>query len=96
MRPALTVQRLPFRPRAVSLLDVVEHIAPDRMADWLSELLDALRPDLRFDSAIGDDATDPIADAYRQGVFPASVVTDTDFGAINAWLRTLDRTGRGD
>ncbi|HEY8206054.1 MAG TPA: methyltransferase domain-containing protein [Myxococcaceae bacterium] len=48
MRPALTVQRLPFRPRVVSLLDVVEHIAPDRLAAWLTELLDALRPDLRF------------------------------------------------
>jgi uncharacterized membrane protein len=33
---------------------------------------------------------------HGHGLFPASVVTDTDFGAINAWLRTLDRTGRGD
>jgi uncharacterized membrane protein len=33
---------------------------------------------------------------HGHGLFPASVVTDTDFGAINAWLRTLDRSGRGD
>jgi hypothetical protein len=48
MHPARTVERLPFRPRVVSLLDVVEHIAPDALAGWLTELLDALRPDLRF------------------------------------------------
>ena len=48
MHPALTVERLPFRPRVVSLLDLVEHIAPDALAGWLGELLDALRPDLRY------------------------------------------------
>jgi len=48
LRPSLAVQKLPFRPRVVALLDVVEHIAPDRLAGWLAELLDALRPDLRF------------------------------------------------
>jgi hypothetical protein len=47
-RPSAAVQKLRFRPRVVTLLDVVEHIAPERMEDWLSELLDALRPDLRF------------------------------------------------
>lgn len=46
LRPALAVQRLSFRPRVVALLDVLEHVAPDRLAGWLVELLDALRPDL--------------------------------------------------
>lgn len=48
MHPARTVERLPFRPRVVSLLDVVEHIDPDALAGWLTELLDALRPDLKY------------------------------------------------
>ncbi len=48
MRPALAVRQLRFRPQVVSLLDVVEHIEPERLAGWLTELLDALRPDLRF------------------------------------------------
>jgi len=48
MHPARTVERLPFRPRVVSLLDVVEHIEPDALAGWLTELLDALRPDLKY------------------------------------------------
>jgi len=46
--PARTVERLPFRPRVVSLLDVVEHIDPPALAGWLTELLDALRPDLGY------------------------------------------------
>jgi mono/diheme cytochrome c family protein len=33
---------------------------------------------------------------HQHGLFPASAVTDSDFAAINAWLRTLDRSGRGD
>jgi hypothetical protein len=33
---------------------------------------------------------------HQHGLFPASVVTGSDFAAINAWLRTLDRSGRGD
>ncbi|HVE82299.1 MAG TPA: class I SAM-dependent methyltransferase [Myxococcales bacterium] len=48
MHPARVVRRLRFRPRVVTLLDVVEHISPDRLDGWLAELLDALRPDLRF------------------------------------------------
>jgi uncharacterized membrane protein len=28
---------------------------------------------------------------HQRGLFPASVVTDEDFAAVNAWLRTLNR-----
>ncbi|QEC49819.1 DUF2231 domain-containing protein [Baekduia soli] len=31
---------------------------------------------------------------HGHGLFPAAVVTDRDFQAIDAWLRTLPRTGR--
>lgn len=48
MHPAAAVRQLQLRPRVVTLLDVVEHIAPERLAGWLVELLDALRPELRF------------------------------------------------
>ena len=32
----------------------------------------------------------------RNGLFPPAAVSDRDFQAINAWLRTLQRRGGGD
>ena len=33
---------------------------------------------------------------HQHGLFPPSVVTDRDFAAIDAWLRTLAPSGRRD
>jgi uncharacterized membrane protein len=51
---------------------------------------------LRAPPLAGGRGVEDFRRVHQHGLFPASVVTDTDFGAINAWLRTLDRSGRGD
>jgi hypothetical protein len=35
----LDASRLPFRPRVVTLLDVIEHFPPERLAEWLGAAL---------------------------------------------------------
>jgi SAM-dependent methyltransferase len=45
-RPRAVAETVPFRPRVLTLLDVLEHVEPDRLGDWLAELVDAFRPEL--------------------------------------------------
>jgi mono/diheme cytochrome c family protein len=42
----------------------------------------------------GVDLTD-FRRVHEHGLFPKQIVTDRDFAAVNAWLRTLKRTGGG-
>jgi hypothetical protein len=44
--PAL--QHLPFRPRILTMLDVVEHFPPDQLKDLLGNVLGGLRPALEL------------------------------------------------
>lgn len=52
----------------------------------------------RGPSLAGGRGLDDFRRVHAHGLFPPSVVTDTDFAAINAYLRTLapPRGGRSD
>jgi hypothetical protein len=42
------LQRLPFRPRIVTMLDVIEHFPPDQLNGILGSILAALQPELEL------------------------------------------------
>lgn len=44
----LSLHRLSFRPRVMTLLDVVEHFPADRLFSMFAEILDALRPEIQL------------------------------------------------
>jgi hypothetical protein len=45
---AEVLQKLPFRPRVLTMLDVVEHFPPDQLHEVLGNLLRGLRPELEL------------------------------------------------
>ncbi len=45
---AEVLQRLPFRPRILTMLDVVEHFRPNQLQEMLGNLLGGLRPELEL------------------------------------------------
>ena len=51
---------------------------------------------LRAPSLAGGRELPDFRRVHQHGLFPPSVVTDRDFAAIDAWLRTLAPTGRRD
>ena len=44
----VALQQLPFRPRILTMLDVVEHFPPDQLVDLLGNVLRGLRPELEL------------------------------------------------
>jgi mono/diheme cytochrome c family protein len=50
---------------------------------------------LRGPSLAGGRGLDDFRRVHGAGLFPPAVVTDRDFAALNAWLKTLKGTGRG-
>ena len=45
---AAVLRTLPFRPRVLTMLDVVEHLQPDQLRDVLDNVLEGMRPDLEL------------------------------------------------
>ena len=45
---ASVFQKLPFRPRILTMLDVVEHFSPDQLNEVLGSVLRGLRPELEL------------------------------------------------
>jgi hypothetical protein len=45
---AAVLSSLPFRPRILTLLDVIEHFSPARVEDHMRVLIDTLRPELEI------------------------------------------------
>jgi mono/diheme cytochrome c family protein len=50
---------------------------------------------LRGPSLAGGAELEEFRHVHGTGLFPPTVVTDRDFAAVNAWLQTLQRRGRG-
>lgn len=102
-RPGAVAAEVPFRPRVLTLLDVLEHVEPDRLGDWLTELLDAFRPELAavlikvpissglmYRSAAGlarVGMTAPLDQLYQVGTFPPHL----NYFSVRSMRALLDR-----
>jgi hypothetical protein len=80
------LRSLPFRPRVLTMLDVVEHFTPDRVIDHLNAIVAALQPELEIvvvkvpaaeglfhrvaGSAAAVRVTGPLEQLYQVGTYP--------------------------